>query len=75
MLSDVKPVKPKPKPEDGEGPRDAPQIRNIALEKACKRGINLQGHSRLSQLLLLVTSEAVYDYRFLLVACCYNISI
>jgi len=27
---------------DAEGPRDAPQIRNIALEKACNRGITFK---------------------------------
>jgi len=26
---------------DAEGPRDAPQIRNIALEKACNRSVQL----------------------------------
>jgi len=31
---------------DAEGPHDVPQVRNIALEKACNRGMtfNTQGH-------------------------------
>ena len=27
---------------NAEGPRDAPQIRNIALEKACNRGMTFK---------------------------------
>jgi len=37
---------------DAEGPRDAPEMRNITLENACNRN-DLQGHSRSLQLLLL----------------------
>jgi len=36
-----------PTEEEAEGPRDAPQIRNIALENACNRGMifkDTQGH-------------------------------
>jgi len=37
---------------DAEGPRDAPQIRNIALEKACNSGITFNDTHSLQSLLL-----------------------
>ena len=59
---------------DAEGPRDAPQIRNIALEKACNRGmtysrtlvINLQTRagSALRDLLDLSTAGPMHAERY-----------
>jgi len=49
---------------DAEGPRDAPQIRNITLEKACNRRMTFR----------IITVFDVCEYHFLIVAtvdCCY----
>ena len=44
------------------------------LKRLAMGEYDLQGHSISLQLLLLDTRQAVYEYHFLLVACCYNIS-
>jgi len=47
-----------------QGPLDAPRMRNIALEK------DTQDHYNIAAI-----RYAVYEYHFLSVACCHNISI
>jgi len=57
-----------------EGPRDAQQIRNIALENACNREMtskDTQGHHNYRYQIGCIQ----YKYYFLVVACCYIISI
>jgi len=54
---------------DAKGSRDAPQIRDIALEKACNKEMTFkdtQGHYTVAAI-----RQALYEYHFLLVACCY----
>jgi len=57
---------------DADRLHNTPKILYIALEKASNRGINFkdtQGHYNAA------IRQAVYEYHFLVVACCCNISI
>ena len=49
-----------------------PQLRNVALENACNKGITFKdthGHA------VDAVRQVVYEYHFLLADCCYNIFI
>jgi len=57
---------------DAERPHDAPKIRNITLEEACSRGMTFKDTQGITNAAI---RSAVYEYHFLLVTSCYNISV